>query len=967
MLKIIKNIVVLLFVLFVQIIPIIAQINTVGYPFIKNFQKYDYQAGMQSWAISQSAEGLMYFANNSGLLEFDGQKWDLFSMIDGLTVRSVFVDSSGKIFIGTGNDFGYYNRNKSGTLEYYSLFEKSKISKDDYEEIWEIHKINNCIVFQSYTQLLLYENDSIKIIKAPNKFHFSFEVNNKLYVVDIIDGIYEFSDENLNLLPNTDFFVNKEITSILPLADNLLISTLDDGAFVYDFQNIEEWNTSFSDFFRSNQIYSAIKINPEQIAFGTVQDGVLITSINGDLILHVNENKGLQNNTILSMFNDNNGNLWLGTDNGIDLLLINSPFRLINKFNGISAGYTAVLYDDVLYLGTNRGVFYKKINDFTNITSTIDKDFNLIEETKGQVWQLQVLDGVLFCGHNNGAYIIDGSHASKISNVPGFWTFVKSKNNPNKIIAGTYNGLVLLEKINGKWIFSNKIDGFEESCRIIAFDENENLWVSHVYKGVFHVFIDDSLNKVVNVDFFNEKNGFQTYFGINLAKINDAILFLTPDGVYTYNKQSNLIEKADEFNRLMKNRYITHAYQSKNDDIWFFSDKKIFVNRFLEDGLFSEIELPFNPLQGKFIDNFEFIYTILDDFIILGYENGFILYDQNFKKDYQKEFKIFISSLKLSANDSIIFKGKLFNSNDGEIELDYSQNGLHFFFSAIDFENPDKLEFSTFLEGYDLLWSDWEKQYDREFTNLREGKYSFYLKAKNVYGIETQPLVFSFTIKPPFYRTKLAYLVYLISFVLFIVLIVYAIIKRIEKVRLREKEYQKQKYRERENRLKQDALIAEKEIIKLRNDKLRQEMKIKDKELAESTMQTIQKNKFLINIKSDLAKIAKLTPSVQVKRSAKSSIRKIDNDINNEKNWKVFEKHFLDVHEEFLNRFKKEYPQITPSELRLCACLRMNLSTKEIASLFNLSVRGVETSRYRLRKALDLDRKINLTDFILSF
>ena len=141
---------------------------------------------------------------------------------------------------------------------------------------------------------------------------------------------------------------------------------------------------------------------------------------------------------------------------------------------------------------------------------------------------------------------------------------------------------------------------------------------------------------------------------------------------------------------------------------------------------------------------------------------------------------------------------------------------------------------------------------------------------------------------------------------------------------------------------------------------------MKNKELADSTMQKIHKNKFLINLKSELNRIFIETSDVRLKTRVKKVVKKIDNDINNENNWKIFETHFSNVHEEFLTSLKQEYPKISPAELRLCACLRMNISTKEIASLLNISVRGVEASRYRLRKTINLDRKTNLTDFILS-
>lgn len=946
---------------------LISQINNIGYPFIEHYEREEFQAGIQSWMISQAPDGLMYFANNDGLLEFDGQYWNLHYLTEKTIFRSVFADNSGKIYVGGNNNFGYYERNISGVLVFHSLIPLLKAQKKDFEEIWKIYKLNDDIVFQSYKQLIIYkQNKTITIIKAPSLFHFSFVLNNILYIVDKEKGLMTYKKGVLQQLKGTEKIRNYEITSILTYGKNLLICTLDDGIYVYDGEKTVEWENKVSSFLRENQIYCAIRIDADKIAFGTIQNGLLICSNKGEVNLFLNESKGLQNNTILCMFIDKNGNLWLGTDNGIDLVKINSPFRLLNKFNGISAGYTAIVYNNILYLGTNRGVFYMNFNsDSFNFKN--DNYFKLIENTKGQVWKLQIIDNQLFCGHNSGTFIISGTSAKKISDIPGVWTFIQIPQQQNKIIAGTYNGLILFEKINNTWQFKSKISGFSQSSRIMLFDKDMTIWMSHGFKGVYHLFLNNNFDKIEKIDFFNKNNGFKTDYGINLTTLKNKIVFLSSDGVYKFNDKNKKMESSEDFNSLFKIQEINYAKENDNNDIWFYSGKKLFVLRYLEDGNYSEIALPFNPLQGMFIGGFEFVYSLSKEKILLGYEKGFIIYNQTFNKNYQAPFKSYFREIKIPSLDSDLISGKLFYQNKNKPKINFKNNGLLFYFSAVELEDPQNLEFSTFLNGYDKTWSDWEKRFDREFTNLHEGNYSFYVKAKNVYGVETPPIIYNFTIKPPLTRTKLAYVIYLFLIIFSLFLLIYSVLKRIEKVKLREEKIQKEKFLELERNMQRETLISEKEIIRLRNEKLRQEMKNKNKELADSTMQTIRKNKFLIHIKTDLMTIHSNITNENVKKNIKSIIRKLDNDINNENNWKVFENHFLNVHEEFLIKFKQAYPEITPSELRLCACLRMNLSSKEIGSLFNISVRGVETSRYRLRKVLNLDRKTNLTDFILSF
>jgi DNA-binding CsgD family transcriptional regulator len=154
----------------------------------------------------------------------------------------------------------------------------------------------------------------------------------------------------------------------------------------------------------------------------------------------------------------------------------------------------------------------------------------------------------------------------------------------------------------------------------------------------------------------------------------------------------------------------------------------------------------------------------------------------------------------------------------------------------------------------------------------------------------------------------------------------------------------------------------------LRNESLQTEMKHKNKELANATLHLIQKNRTLTGLKNDLNKLLRSIPADNPeKQNVNNLLKKVNKDLRNEKNWELFNSYFDEVHQDFISRIKEKHSDLTPKELRMCAYLRMNISTKEIAPLMNISVRGVEISRYRLRKKLNLNRDENLTEYILSF
>ena len=273
------------------------------------------------------------------------------------------------------------------------------------------------------------------------------------------------------------------------------------------------------------------------------------------------------------------------------------------------------------------------------------------------------------------------------------------------------------------------------------------------------------------------------------------------------------------------------------------------------------------------------------------------------------------------------------------------------------------MEYSFILEGYDQGWSPWTGNYTKEFTNLREGSYTFRVKARNNLGRESAVSSISFTISPPWYRHWIARTIY----VLFAGLLFYFIYRRlVDKFIEQQKKFeQEQKQMLYLHQLELDK--NEKEIIKLRNEKLEVDIRHKNSELASTAMHLVQKSEMLNSIKSELTKLLKKLDVDKEQEETKRIFRLLTDEAKVDKDWDQFSGHFDNVHSDFLKLVKEKHPQLSATDLKLCAYLRMNLTTKEIAQLMNISVRGVEIARYRLRKKLELATEINLVSYFVDF
>lgn len=949
-----------------------------GVPFIKNYLRSEYNGATQNWDMVQTANGLLYFANNAGVLEFDGNNWRLIPMPNKSVVRSLAVDTASNVYVGAYNEFGMLVPDEQGKLKYQSLLNLLPDSEKDFEEVWQIFPYKEGMLFHTFKQTYYYGEGKISYLKSEQDVDFSFLVNEQFYVREPQKGLCRLEGRVFELVKGGELFQDNKIVGMLSFSKNqVLIATALNGLYLMDDSNIRPWNPALSDLFRKHQLFTALKINDSHFAFGTVRNGLYIINKSGAIIQNVNTKNGLQNNTVLSLFADSKEDLWVGLDNGIDFLEISSPLSTFPKEKDLGAGYASIFYKGYLYLGTNTGLYTRRYN--LSSPSRFTDEFKLVKNTSGQVWSLQVIDGELICGHDKGTFRIEGKKGQLISNVKGGWKYLFKKEFPNRMIGGTYTGLILFEKsakTSNRWKFVKKIEGFNESSREILWNNDNSIWMCHGYKGVYRLFLNESLDTCERFRFYGRDDGFESNLDINVYKIRGETVFSSPSGFYKYVPESDRFEEHPYLNNLFgKEVSVSKLFEESNGDVWFFQDANMGLLKSQIDNSYEKVTRPFASLSGSFITAFENISILDKENVMLGTESGFVHYDPSIVKKYDQPFKVLIRKVSLtSSEDSLLFYGAyskdLTSQFEGygkdDIRLPYKNNGVQFYYSAPEYCESNLVRYQYQLMGYDDSPSEWSHHLQKEYTNLPEGDYTFRLVSQNQYGIRSGVEEFHFSILPPWYRSYWAILLYVLLFLLCIYATVSIVRKRVRKMHRQLQKKQEEELRLKEQKFREEALISEREIVQLRNEKLKSEVEYKNRELAGTTMNIIHKNEVLsysmLELKKALKKIKDPTALVQLRQLIKT----IDSEFNSDQDWEQFEVHFDSVHEDFLKRLRGQYSQLTPKDLRICAYLRMNLSTKEIAPLMNISVRGVEISRYRLRKKFNLNREENLIDFILN-
>ncbi|GGG76833.1 hypothetical protein GCM10007415_05830 [Parapedobacter pyrenivorans] len=936
--------------------------HRVAIPQIINYNNNQYKGGLQNWDIAQDSNGIMYFGNNEGLLTFNGRYWDIHALPNATVVRSIAIDKNNRIYVGGQDELGYFEADSTGMLQYHSLVSLIPDGERKFADVWDIAIVGNEAFFRANTKILHYKDGLITVDKANTEWQFLGGAEGALYAQAMDQGILRYEAGFWKPLTDHPELDGNIVTAIMPYSqDTLLVTTLKRGLFYLTGNTLVPKKTPLDDLFSVDRIYCALPVNADWFVFGTTSAGVLIMDRANKLVQQYIYGEGLQKNNVRNVFIDRNRNLWLALDDGIDFIAVNSAVKYIhpNKTNPTSS-YAIRLFDDHLYIGTSNGLYASVVDRTQKDISLSNADFSEVSDTEGQVWSLSEINNRLLMGHEDGGFEIVAQSARKIYTIPGTWLYQPlSRVFPtHHLIAGTYLGLQHLTFDHHNFSDAGRIDGPYESLRFIYYDDHDHtIWASHPYRGIFKLHLSQDNRTVVKQKTYTEQNGLPSTLYNYLFFIKNKITIATNDGIYEYDTATDRFVPSSLFYKQFKGLEIQYLKEDDNGNVWFISHKKLGIADFnLPNG-----DVPFSityfpELNGKVLGGFETIYPLNDENIFIGANKGAI--HLNFKRYKEGISKpdVLLSLVKVIDSDKqekTLYGGHKTTKLTSPI-LDYQSNSFHFSFSTTLYDQQENVEFSYVLEGFDKAWSLWNNRSEKEYTNLPPGDYVFKVKSRNSKGNESAISNYPFVISPPWYANPLSYTIYaiLICFLIFLLF-------KWQKRKLQQK-HERELYL---NQLELDR--SEKEVVRLKNEKLETEIMFKNKELANMTMHLIQRGEVLAKIKETILSVVKKHDFSDSTINFRQLIRLIRNAERTDEDWEQFSLHFNHVNEGFFTGLKDHYPELTPNELKLCAFLRMNLSSKEIAQLMNITIKAVEVGRYRLRKKLRLDPEQNLYEFLL--
>lgn len=895
-------------------------------PPIQNYQLLDYKAGTKNWDVSVNEKGELFVANNKGLLHYNGEQWTLNKLPNNTIIRSV-KSIGDRVYTGSYEEFGYWAKDEFGELGYTSLTHLIKGHTFTSEEFWEIFQSSDVkVMFRSFSAIYSYAEDNITVVDPPFVVSDLIEFNGKLIVAGGSVGLFEIQGDSFVPLSGQDVLEGKTVNDIAIVEGNLLVGTKLSGCFLYDGTTLTPWQTAINEELKEHQLNKIILLGENLLGFGTIKNGMYLYNSDVGKYRVLNRESGLQNNTVLSslLYKDL---LWLGLDNGIARARLNNPITYFTDYTGLlGMVYDIAWYNGKLFLGSNTGVFYFE-----------GSELKFVNGSQGHVWDLDVVEGDLLCGHTRGTFKVSENSFELISEVAGGYQMIKVPDRESTYVQGTYNGLVMFTKReDGSWEVV-KIEGMDEPVKQLCFETPNLLWTAHPYKGFSRIhFKENQYNKVDRVQRFDQQEAPSEY-NVKLYNIKNHIVLNSEGNWFAYNPIGDKIESFEEFKNY-KNKELLFFDQ---DYFWFVDDdeQKAIIYTDLKGDSLMLTDLPLRERLApdsqnlvKVNDSTSYI-TLIDGFAkinasgltgISGQENlpvpTFIVL-----KDQEGKHSVLENNIKVPFRHS-----QSITIEVASPEYIYP----HYYYKL---EGPK--EYSKYVEGGSI-----------NFQNLPYGEYTFKIATSGMGNVVSEFEQLNFTISPPWYLSWWSLFLYLA-----LAMFVMYLVRRYNKRKL------ERKHRELEERLhhEQQERMAKKE-----KEELAKEVKQKQNELASTTLNIARKNEMILELKNMLVMNKDKFSNSQRYRTF---IKKLNSSIEDTEDWRRFEVNFKELHQDFFERLLKSYPSLTPKDLKLCAYLKMNLSTKEIAPLMGITIRGVEIHRYRLRKKLDMDSSDNLSNFLITF
>ena len=880
-------------------------------PVLTNYSSLDYDGGLQNWSVTQDARGMMFFGNNSGMLSFDGYNWTTTPLPGRAVARSLMADGD-RVYVGSYEEFGYFERDDHGRHRFTSLWSRLKGFKPHDDEIWNIVKgRNGHIYFQSFCSWFEYDGRQVTGHFTPHQLPlYFFQLDGRIYV-QLVDGPFcLLGGGHYAPVVSREALGGDGVVAALSLsAGRMLLCTEFHGLYLFDGRRVTPFATAVDGELRRRQVNRAtLTRDGTTIVIGTIMGGIYGIDRKGRLAWHYDRSNLLQNNTVLGLYADADDNVWAALDTGLALIhrgsrytLLTGPMGMVYDVFDTSAGmYVATNQNTLLYDGSG---------------------FMAVEGTQGQNWHISRFGRQIVVGNNHGTRIIDATRSYALPGSGEASSTALRRYNVGEdndyLVEASYSELRIYRNVDGRWVFRNNVAGFMGPVRQLEIDSHGVVWATNMNKGCYRIELTADLRRVARMRYYPtldpEGGGVQ----IHVMKIRGEVVL--SDGRRLYLAADKQPPRSFEaLNRLAPGNVIS-ATTVDNGRFWLTSSKGYMLVAYRNGRYRQELYVPAKFFGLECGDNQNNV-RVFDDVAYFCLNGGVGRMDlRSVGRDGRP------------AAPELAVRRAYFTDAANRIH-DIAVDGrrpdvkgdMTIVLSCPNYNNAP-LRFHFRLRGAGIDMETVAARPEAHYSSLKYGSYELECSVRDSDGRRLSTLRYAFAHpRPPLLSYPM-----LAVYLLMLAAGLWAFTRWRTGKLLR-----RHMLRAEAERMRQELELFEKQGIIEGQQKqlLEQQLQDKGREIATMAMDAVASR-----------------------------------DVRDDDYWKLFRENFDLIHKQFFRHLRERYPTLTPNDLKFCAYLRLNLSTKDIARVTAMSVRGVEGARYRLLRKFNLAEGDDLAAFLIDF
>ncbi len=731
-----------------------------GFPFIETYRRGQFVGALQTWGITRAEDGLLYFGNTRyGIQESDGLSWRNIGMEKNSAALSFANHEDGTIFVGGQNDFGYLKRDSLSRRSYTSwAYLLPDSIANTIKEVGFTFSLGDQVHFISPEVWYSYSDGDISWKMNTTPIYSAAQWRNSIVTLDSSGKIVRTKDGGASTIspPNTTAKARKLSTS-----ENRLFM-LDVEFVIWELNESNAWSKVLE---LSEEITDASVIIKDflwsksgYIHFAT-SNGLFTYTQDGEYVHTIFESDGLCYNDLTKLYEDDALNIWVSSLFGVSVLEYGRAMRefLPSAHNLPEYSGTLKNFNGSLYVGGNTGLFIWEKGKFQQIYD----DRN--------VFAFELTPYGLLIGTSKGMQLLDKKGTFHTVFSEGRIDLILAdRENPNVVYYS--HGAIALRKVvltsENQFVDSKLVD-FKEGGYTITEDINGDLWIGTGRNGDFQFVAyeeDDVIVSISEVKQFTTTNGLPTNgFNYTMSVGND-VGFITSNGFYRLNEERDSIVIDHRFDSVFfgQDRAVWPVVQDVDGGIWL-----AWAAAHIGKAVYNPEKDVFEWNDGEFTRtapywDIDFIYPASRDRIYFQTRAQKLAYfDSTLYKQPLQPVNAHITSVIINS-DSLVLEPRGISHSVLETPLSYQDNKIRFNYGMIAFLPEDRLFYEIKLEGLEDEWSANTNERYRDYTNLSEGEYTFWVRGFTLYPENSQQASFSFVVLPPWYRTWWAYILYVI-------------------------------------------------------------------------------------------------------------------------------------------------------------------------------------------------------------